>query len=1579
MKKQLLYAVNIRNNTHYSRNLLKTILYASLVFFNILVSAQTRTVYLGNGTSWTAPAGITSISVQCWGGGGGGGGAYNTSLFGGNVSGSGGGGGGYTSKTFTVVPGTSYNYVVGLGGAGGTGGGNGAKGGNTTFTVAGVTITANGGGGGGGKKASGGNAGSTGGAGGTGVGGTVNYSGGNGAGATGNQSPGGGGGGAGSSANGAAGTTTVGGAGGSGNYYGKGGTPPTTDEAGYYGNLYGGGGSGARSGFWSSNNSGGGGASGIVIISYCTVPVVADLTNQTICKGSSVNLTASATPNTIVFSENFESYENDFIYGGWYEYATSDALYGNSAYEFSAKTPAGGSRCLSLYDITNDVENGYDKTVAENLVAYTAINAKSFSGLKLNFKWKGVGETNYDYGNVTYSLDGTTWTDLPTKYQGQSAWQTVSNLALPASLDGKNFYLGFRWRNDDSNGSNPPFTIDDITITGTQSFTYAWTPGTGLNVTNTATVTASPTTTTTYTVAVSNGDCATNKSVTVNVNPAPAVSNMTAVTCTGIAFSVIPVDGANGTVPAGTTYSWSAPTVSGGMTGGAAGSDQSSISGTLANTTTTAQTATYTVTPKTNSCTGASFTVTVTVNADNTAGTASSNPTVCINAAMPNVTVSTTGATGIGTATGLPNGVEANWSSNTITISGTPTKAGTFNYSIPLTGGCGNVTATGTITVEQNITYANLQHPGSVVLCEKGSFTAYGQVYKAGVTDSQGQGAGITVEFGYSTSNSNPNTWTNWSPATFNTDSWGNSNDEYKYVFSPQTAGTYYYTFRYRSGSCDWVYGGYSTTGGGFWDGTTNKSGVATVESPVNAGTITPSSTSVCNGSATTLTVSGYSGNLQWQTSSDNTNFQNISGATSAAYTAPNLTSTTYYRVIATNSCGTATGTSVMVTVDQPIGWANLQHPQSGSSCAGSTFTAYGQVYKQGVTEAAGPGAGIIVQFGYHTVDTNPNTWTNWAPAVFNTQSNNNDEYKYDFIPPANTTYYYTFRYKSGNCDWVYGGYNSGFWDGTTNKNGVLKVGETTVYSATGWSIPPNPNLSAQITADYSTSNGGLAVCTFSVNNGAKAVITVNNPLKVQNEITIDAGSSLTVESDANLIQVNDNAVNTGNITVKRNINVSAARKQYNYLISPVVDGNLKTNIYNGNISSPSVQYYTESNNRFGESSGNYIPGRALAVKEPATGTGPFAAIFVGKPANGVISYAAVNSAPAVTADGPALRGYNLIGNPYPSNMDLRQFYTNNGGVAAGVSATFQFWDNNGNTTYSQNGSNYSGNAYATYNAIDNTGVKANADAGSSNKVPTQYVKVAQGFITRVTVANKTLQFQNAIRTDKAGENFFGKEVSENKDRFWLNLISPANIAANMAVVYFAEGTNGFAADDSRHMGGSDALYSLVDGEKVSINGKNTFADSDIVALGSRQFAEGNYTIALDKAEGVFANGQNIFLKDKQTGIITNLSQGNYTFSTGAGEFTGRFEIIYKPGTVLATDGNATEQLQVYRDGNSFVVKSQTKKITLLEVFDTSGRLIYSLTPNNAKANVNAENISNGTYVLKIHRGTDVAVKKVIR
>jgi hypothetical protein len=78
--------------------------------------------------------------------------------------------------------------------------------------------------------------------------------------------------------------------------------------------------------------------------------------------------------------------------------------------------------------------------------------------------------------------------------------------------------------------------------------------------------------------------------------------------------------------------------------------------------------------------------------------TSSTTQTICINNPISNITYSSTGGSGA-SFSGLPPGVTGNYSAGIITISGTPIQSGTFNFSVTLTGGCGNVTKTGTINV----------------------------------------------------------------------------------------------------------------------------------------------------------------------------------------------------------------------------------------------------------------------------------------------------------------------------------------------------------------------------------------------------------------------------------------------------------------------------------------------------------------------------------------------------------------------------------------------------------------------------------------------------------------------------------------------------------------------------------------------------------------------------------------------------------------------------------------------------------------------------------------------------------------
>lgn len=170
--------------------------------------------------------------------------------------------------------------------------------------------------------------------------------------------------------------------------------------------------------------------------------------------------------------------------------------------------------------------------------------------------------------------------------------------------------------------------------------------------------------------------------------------------------------------------------------------------------------------------------------------------------------------------------------------------------------------------------YVNLQFPGTATITQNSTVTVYAQIYEGGLTDVEpnivGQAPGITAWIGVSPEgeNTNPDTWTNWIPATWNAGSVGN-NDEYQAdLGTGLTPGTYYYASRFRLNNGPFVYGGYSAGGGNFWDGTSHLSGVLTVEEPPFTGCLNdpnglwPTATFIpaCAGSVQNITTAGYAG-----------------------------------------------------------------------------------------------------------------------------------------------------------------------------------------------------------------------------------------------------------------------------------------------------------------------------------------------------------------------------------------------------------------------------------------------------------------------------------------------------------------------------------------------------------------------------------------------------------------------------------------------------------------------------------------------------------------------------------------------
>ena len=184
----------------------------------------------------------------------------------------------------------------------------------------------------------------------------------------------------------------------------------------------------------------------------------------------------------------------------------------------------------------------------------------------------------------------------------------------------------------------------------------------------------------------------------------------------------------------------------------------------------------------------------------------------------------------VGTATiqGQPDGTTVQYYAFSSTVSGITADYDLYTIKLNNNGGV-NYEYTVSNGSSTEIDWANLQYPESGIILIGESFDIYSQVFIDGLTNETGQAADVLAWIGYSLEDTDPSTWTNWISSAFNADV--GDNDEFiaDLGIEISSEGTYYYASRFQYLDQDFVYGGFSANGGGFWDGTTNVSGVLTV------------------------------------------------------------------------------------------------------------------------------------------------------------------------------------------------------------------------------------------------------------------------------------------------------------------------------------------------------------------------------------------------------------------------------------------------------------------------------------------------------------------------------------------------------------------------------------------------------------------------------------------------------------------------------------------------------------------------------------------------------------------------------
>ncbi len=397
------------------KNFTKFFLLVIILFLGVNINSFGQSVYSTSGTySWTCPAGITSVDVECWGGGGSGGGV---NISGARAVGGGGSGGAYCKATITVVPGNSYTVTVGAGGTAGTGNGN--SGGVSWFNTA-ATIKAVGGAGG-----SGGTSGTPIGPGAASVttgniGGTINYYGGAGGTGPNTSTSGGGGGSANTTVNGTAASGAT-----AGNGSATGGAGLTASGPGNIGANPGSGGGGARVGSGGGTNNGGIGGVGCVTITYG-------------CSGTPAPGNTLSSANPICPNVNFTLTLQNSISGGGITYQWQSSTDGLTWSNISGATSSSliTSQTITTYyhcNVTCSGNTGVSNSLIETTNFMTCYCASTNASTGREDITKVTFGTTLNNITICESLTGTQGTAAGTSVAGSYSDFTANAITTNVS------------------------------------------------------------------------------------------------------------------------------------------------------------------------------------------------------------------------------------------------------------------------------------------------------------------------------------------------------------------------------------------------------------------------------------------------------------------------------------------------------------------------------------------------------------------------------------------------------------------------------------------------------------------------------------------------------------------------------------------------------------------------------------------------------------------------------------------------------------------------------------------------------------------------------------------------------------------------------------------------------------------------------------------------------------------------------------------------------------------------------------------------------------------------------------------
>jgi hypothetical protein len=336
-------------------------------------------------------------------------------------------------------------------------------------------------------------------------------------------------------------------------------------------------------------------------------------------------------------------------------------------------------------------------------------------------------------------------------------------------------------------------------------------------------------------------------------------------------------------------------------------------------------------------------------------------------------------------------------------------------------------------------------------------------------------------------------------------------------------------------------------------------------------------------------------------------------------------------------------------------------------------------------------------------------------------------------------------------------------------------------------------------------------------------------------------------------------------------------------------------------------------------------------------------------------------------------RGFNLVGNPYPSYINWSNVIADSENAEAGISSSFWYRTKNTLGAY----------VFTTYNGTSNEVVGGT----TANTAINHLIPPMQAFWIKVnanagnTTHSTTLKFKNTMREHGLGDNNKFKAPKAN-ERLRLRLKLENGAASDETLIYFdAQASDYFDNYDSPKLMNNSTivpdLYSKAGAERLVINGLKELRDNLELPLGFSLNAAAALKLHVSEITHLPA-GTNIYLLDKventQTELVENTSY-SFTTSGATSNNESRFSLHFRaPGATTGMDNADIANTRIFVNAANQITIVAPEK-SAYSIYNAVGMLMEHGIVESGFETRNPKLIP-GVYVVKVNNSSTRVIIK---